>query len=59
MKNKRDAEFKSGEHGATSEVFHYGIAKSQLGIILAATTEKGVVSVLIGEDPASVTEDLR
>jgi AraC family transcriptional regulator, regulatory protein of adaptative response / methylated-DNA-[protein]-cysteine methyltransferase len=59
MKNKRDAEFKSGEHGATSEVFHYGIAKSQLGIILAATTEKGVVSVLIGEDPATVTEDLR
>src|SRR5580698_188459 len=59
MKNKRAAEFESGEHGATSEVFHYGIAKSQLGIILAATSEKGVVSVLIGEDPASVVEDLR
>jgi AraC family transcriptional regulator, regulatory protein of adaptative response / methylated-DNA-[protein]-cysteine methyltransferase len=41
------------------EVLTYGIAKSALGTILVATSAKGVVAVLIGEDAAAVSEELR
>lgn len=41
------------------ELLTYGIARSSLGSILIATSDKGVVAVLIGESPTMVTEDLR
>jgi AraC family transcriptional regulator of adaptative response/methylated-DNA-[protein]-cysteine methyltransferase len=41
------------------ELLTYGIAKSTLGTILVATGDKGVVAVLLGENPTAVTEDLR
>jgi AraC family transcriptional regulator of adaptative response/methylated-DNA-[protein]-cysteine methyltransferase len=40
-------------------VLTFGIAKSALGTILVATRDKDMVAVLIGENSAAVTEDLR
>jgi AraC family transcriptional regulator of adaptative response/methylated-DNA-[protein]-cysteine methyltransferase len=41
------------------ELLTYGIAKAALGTTLVATSGKGVVAVLIGENSSAVTEDLR
>jgi AraC family transcriptional regulator of adaptative response/methylated-DNA-[protein]-cysteine methyltransferase len=41
------------------ELLTYGIAKSTLGNVLVATSDKGVVAVLIGGSPTGVIDDLR
>jgi AraC family transcriptional regulator of adaptative response/methylated-DNA-[protein]-cysteine methyltransferase len=41
------------------ESLTYGIAKSSLGHVLVATSDKGVVAVLIGGSPTVVIDDLR
>jgi AraC family transcriptional regulator of adaptative response/methylated-DNA-[protein]-cysteine methyltransferase len=41
------------------ELVTYGIAKSTLGNVLVAASDKGVVAVLIGEFPTDVIDDLR
>jgi AraC family transcriptional regulator of adaptative response/methylated-DNA-[protein]-cysteine methyltransferase len=41
------------------ESLSYGIAKSTLGNVLVATSDKGVIAVLIGESPTVVIDDLR
>jgi AraC family transcriptional regulator of adaptative response/methylated-DNA-[protein]-cysteine methyltransferase len=58
MKRKRILESKPDQCLGEGEIIQYGVAKSRLGFILAATSEKGVVSVLIGKNSASVAVDL-
>lgn len=50
------SQFRAG--GANTEI-HFAIAKSSLGPILVAKSEKGVCSILIGDDPSKLVSDLR
>lgn len=43
---------------ASGEVLHFGIGRSSLGAILVATSEKGVVSILIGGSASLLRGDL-
>jgi AraC family transcriptional regulator of adaptative response/methylated-DNA-[protein]-cysteine methyltransferase len=38
---------------------HFGIGDTSLGLVLVAQSAKGVCSILIGDDPASLTGDLQ
>lgn len=41
-----------------NERLHYALAKSWLGEVLVAVTERGVAAVLIGDDPEALERDL-
>jgi AraC family transcriptional regulator, regulatory protein of adaptative response / methylated-DNA-[protein]-cysteine methyltransferase len=38
---------------------HFGFGDTSLGLVLAATSNHGVCSILIGDDPVTLTRDLR
>ncbi len=38
---------------------HFGIGDTSLGLVLVAISSKGVCSILLGEQPAALTRDLR
>jgi AraC family transcriptional regulator, regulatory protein of adaptative response / methylated-DNA-[protein]-cysteine methyltransferase len=48
-----------GDVGRPSEEIRFAVGQSSLGSILVAFSEKGVVSILIREDPDQLVEDLR
>jgi len=45
--------------GGANEDIRFAIGQSSLGAILAASSAKGVVSILIGDDPNALAEDLQ
>jgi AraC family transcriptional regulator of adaptative response/methylated-DNA-[protein]-cysteine methyltransferase len=45
--------------GGTNEDIRFAIGQSSLGAILVASSAKGVVSILIGEDPDALARDLQ
>ena len=45
--------------GGVNEEIRFAIGASSLGAILVASSEKGVVSILIGDDPNALAEDLQ
>jgi AraC family transcriptional regulator of adaptative response/methylated-DNA-[protein]-cysteine methyltransferase len=45
--------------GAADEEIHFAVGQSSLGAILVATSKKGVVSILIGEDPEVLLRTLQ
>jgi AraC family transcriptional regulator, regulatory protein of adaptative response / methylated-DNA-[protein]-cysteine methyltransferase len=45
--------------GATDEEIHFAVGQSSLGAILVATSKKGVVSILMGEDPEALLRTLQ
>jgi AraC family transcriptional regulator of adaptative response/methylated-DNA-[protein]-cysteine methyltransferase len=45
--------------GAADEEIHFAVGQSSLGAILVATSKKGVVSILMGEDPDSLLKNLQ
>lgn len=45
--------------GGTNEEIRFAIGQSSLGAILVASSAKGVVSILIGEDPDKLVRDLQ
>ena len=45
--------------GGANEEIRFAIGQSSLGAILVASSEKGVVSILIGNDPNALAEDLQ
>ncbi|MET0545264.1 MAG: bifunctional DNA-binding transcriptional regulator/O6-methylguanine-DNA methyltransferase Ada [Caulobacterales bacterium] len=45
--------------GGDSVAIRYAVAPSSLGFVLAASTQKGVCAILLGDDPAALVEDLR
>jgi AraC family transcriptional regulator of adaptative response/methylated-DNA-[protein]-cysteine methyltransferase len=45
--------------GGTDEEIRFAIGESSLGAILVASSEKGVASILIGDDPNTLAEDLQ
>jgi AraC family transcriptional regulator of adaptative response/methylated-DNA-[protein]-cysteine methyltransferase len=47
------------EPGIPNEEIRYGLDESVLGPVLVASSEKGVVSILIGEDPDQLVRDLQ
>jgi AraC family transcriptional regulator of adaptative response/methylated-DNA-[protein]-cysteine methyltransferase len=64
MKNSKRHQFRSGTAGkfpgaaGRKEEIYFGLGDSSLGAVLVAASEKGVVSILFGEDPDQLTEDL-
>lgn len=44
---------------ASTQVIHYGVGKSSLGFILVASSAKGVCAILLGDEPATLAQDLR
>ena len=47
------------KHGGQNEELRFAIGESSLGAILVASSEKGVASILIGDDPNGLVEDLQ
>jgi AraC family transcriptional regulator, regulatory protein of adaptative response / methylated-DNA-[protein]-cysteine methyltransferase len=45
--------------GAPDEEIHFAVGQSSLGAILVATSKKGVVSILMGEDPEVLLRTLQ
>jgi AraC family transcriptional regulator, regulatory protein of adaptative response / methylated-DNA-[protein]-cysteine methyltransferase len=45
--------------GGANERIRYAVAQTSLGIILVASSEKGVASILIGDDPNELARDLQ
>jgi AraC family transcriptional regulator of adaptative response/methylated-DNA-[protein]-cysteine methyltransferase len=45
--------------GGTNEEIRFAIGQSSLGAILVASSAKGVVAILIGEDPEKLAHDLQ
>ena len=45
--------------GGVNEEIRFAIGASSLGAILVASSEKGVASILIGDDPNALAEDLQ
>jgi AraC family transcriptional regulator, regulatory protein of adaptative response / methylated-DNA-[protein]-cysteine methyltransferase len=45
--------------GGANEEIHFAIGQSSLGAILVASSAKGVASILIGDDPNALAEDLQ
>lgn len=45
--------------GGANETLRFAIGQSSLGAILVASSEKGVASILIGDDPNALAEDLQ
>ncbi|HTB68565.1 MAG TPA: methylated-DNA--[protein]-cysteine S-methyltransferase, partial [Steroidobacteraceae bacterium] len=45
--------------GGTNEEIRFAVGQSSLGAILVASSTKGVVSVLIGDDPQRLARDLQ
>lgn len=45
--------------GGADEDIRFAVAQSSLGAILVASSEKGVVSILIGDDPDALVRDLQ
>ena len=45
--------------GGANEELRFAIGQSSLGAILVASSAKGVASVLIGDDPAALADDLQ
>ena len=45
--------------GGANEDIRFAVGQSSLGAILAASSDKGVVSILIGEDPDELVRDLQ
>ena len=45
--------------GGANEEIRFAIGESSLGAILVASSQKGVASILIGEDPNALVEDLQ
>lgn len=45
--------------GGTNEEIRFAIGQSSLGAILVASSAKGVVSILIGDDPEALAHDLQ
>jgi len=45
--------------GGADEEIRFAIGESSLGAILVASSEKGVASILIGDDPNTLAEDLQ
>lgn len=45
--------------GGENEEIRFAIGQSSLGAILVASSEKGVASILIGDDPNALVEDLQ
>jgi AraC family transcriptional regulator of adaptative response/methylated-DNA-[protein]-cysteine methyltransferase len=45
--------------GGASEVIRFAIGQSSLGAILVSSSAKGVVSILIGDDPETLAHDLQ
>jgi AraC family transcriptional regulator, regulatory protein of adaptative response / methylated-DNA-[protein]-cysteine methyltransferase len=45
--------------GAADEEIHFAVGQSSLGAILVATSKKGVVSILMGEDPDALVRSLQ
>jgi AraC family transcriptional regulator, regulatory protein of adaptative response / methylated-DNA-[protein]-cysteine methyltransferase len=45
--------------GAADEEIHFAVGQSSLGAILVATSKKGVVSILMGEDPEALLRTLQ
>jgi AraC family transcriptional regulator of adaptative response/methylated-DNA-[protein]-cysteine methyltransferase len=45
--------------GGIDEEIRFAIAQSSFGAILVASSEKGVASILIGDDPNTLAEDLQ
>jgi len=50
------SQFRAG--GTDTDIF-FAIAKSSLGSILVAQSKKGICSILIGDDPATLVRDLQ
>lgn len=45
--------------GGTDEEIHFAIAKTSLGALLVAASEKGVCAILLGDDPEKLLRDLQ
>ncbi|HEY4341466.1 MAG TPA: bifunctional DNA-binding transcriptional regulator/O6-methylguanine-DNA methyltransferase Ada [Steroidobacteraceae bacterium] len=45
--------------GGTHEEIHFAVGQSSLGAILVASSTKGVVAVLLGDDPDQLARDLQ
>jgi len=45
--------------GGTDEEIRFAVGQSSLGAILVASSEKGVVAILIGDDPEALVRDLQ
>ncbi|HEY5349654.1 MAG TPA: bifunctional DNA-binding transcriptional regulator/O6-methylguanine-DNA methyltransferase Ada [Candidatus Lustribacter sp.] len=45
--------------GGANEEIHFAVGQSSLGAILAASSEKGVAAILIGDDPDELVRDLQ
>lgn len=45
--------------GGTNERIRFAVGETSLGPILVASTEKGVASILLGDDPDSLVRDLQ
>lgn len=46
-------------NGGADEVLHFAVAQCFLGAILVASSDKGVASILLGDDPADLVRDLQ
>jgi len=44
---------------AADEEIHFGVGKSSLGVVLVASSDKGVVSILMGDDGDELVHDLQ
>lgn len=45
--------------GGADEVLHFAVAQCSLGAILVASSDKGVASILLGDDPEALVHDLQ
>lgn len=45
--------------GGTNETIRFAVAQCSLGAILVASSEKGVASILLGDDPDALARDLQ
>ncbi len=45
--------------GGDGETIRFGIGESSLGAMLVAMTDKGICSILLGDDPGGLLEDLQ
>ena len=45
--------------GGCNEEIRFAVGQSSLGAVLVASSAKGVVSILLGDDPEELVHDLR
>lgn len=45
--------------GGAGEMIRFGVGESSLGRVLVAATERGVCSILLGDEPAALIDELR